>query len=86
MTNADFKILLIDTDAELVSAVKQALHSEGFTVLSSSNSVKAIQLAQIEKPHFVLLELLMPQLDGIDICIELRNKPELSHMLIRDED
>ncbi len=82
MTNANFKILLIDTDVELVSVVKAGLLSEGFTVLSSSNSAEAIQLAKTEKPHFVLLELLMPQLDGIDICIELRNKPELSHMLI----
>lgn len=82
MINANFKILIVDTDAELIESIKAALEIEGFVVLTSTNSSEAIAIAAAEKPQLVLLELLMPLLDGIDISIELRHKPELSHMLI----
>ena len=91
MTNSDFRILIIDPNVELVSALRNALQNEGFSVITSVKSVEAIQYALTEKPHLILLEVLMPELDGIDICLELRHKPELSHTLIvfyteRDED
>lgn len=91
MTNSDFRILIIDPNIELVSTLRNALQNEGFGVITSSKSVEAIQYALTEKPHLILLEVLMPELDGIDICLELRHKPELSHTLIvfyteRDED
>jgi two-component system alkaline phosphatase synthesis response regulator PhoP len=82
MTNSDFKILIIDTDTEIVSAIRTALQTEGFTVIASANSEEAIRLAAEEKPQLIILEVLMPKLDGIDICLELRHKPELSHSLI----
>lgn len=91
MTNADFKILLIDSDAEMLSITKRILEQDGFNVFSVSQSKKALEIAFQEKPELILLEMLMPELDGIDICIELRQKPELIHTLIvfysnRDED
>lgn len=82
MTNSNFKILLIDTDTEVLSIVKAALKSEGFIVISSNRSREAIQLAIDEHPQLVLLDLLMPELDGIDISLKLRSKPELSDTLI----
>ncbi len=91
MVNANFKILVIDTDKELLSAVKTALKAEGFQIILSSNSCEAIQLAEEEQPQLVLLDLLMPDLDGIDICIELKRKPQMSSTIIvfhteREED
>jgi len=80
--NRNFKILLIDADSEIIATVTAALQSEGFTVISSTNSREAIQLAVDELPQLVLVDVLMPELDGIDICIELRNKPELENTLI----
>jgi two-component system alkaline phosphatase synthesis response regulator PhoP len=82
MSQANFKILLIDTDEEMISIVESTLKSEGFSVISSKNSKEAIKLAVEELPHLVLVDLLMPELDGIDICIELRHKPELANTLI----
>lgn len=82
MALSNFKILLIDTDDELLSAVQEALTAEGFSVISSKNSREAIKLANEELPQLVLVDLLMPELDGIDICIELRQKPELKNTLI----
>lgn len=91
MINSDFTLLIIDTDIEIVSSVKALLQSEGFNALSTFNPHEALTIASEKKPQLVLLELLMPELDGIDICIHLRNMPELSQALIvfyteRDED
>lgn len=82
MTNSNFKILLIDTDIEVLATVELALKAEGFSVITSKDSRKAIQIATEELPQLVLVDLLMPELDGIDICIELRHKPELENTLI----
>ncbi|MCX6295014.1 MAG: response regulator transcription factor [Bacteroidetes bacterium] len=82
MTRQNLKILLIDTDAELLLATEQALTSEGFFVITSKNSREAINMAVEALPQLVLVDLLMPDLDGIDICIELRHKPELENTLI----
>ena len=82
MTKPNFKILLIDTDTEVLSSIELALKAEGFTVITSQNSREAIKLATSELPHLVLVDLLMPELDGIDICIDLRHKPELENTLI----
>ncbi len=91
MINSNFKILLIDTNEEIISSVRLALIKEGFDVISSTKSVEAIKLAIANIPQLILLDLLMPELDGIDICIELRNEYELRNTLIvfhseRDED
>lgn len=82
MNNHDFKILIIDTDAEFMSVVKAVFQAEGFSVITSLKSTEAIQLAIDQQPHLILVDLLMPEVDGIDICIELRRKPKLSHTLI----
>lgn len=82
MTPDNFKILVIDTDEELLLTLRLALMEEGFSVITSTNSHKAIQLIRDEKPQLVLVELLMPELDGIDICIELKKQIELSNTLV----
>lgn len=82
MISPNFKILIIDTDEEVLSAVEVALKGEGFSVITSKNSKEAIKIAVAELPQLVLVDLLMPELDGIDICIELRHQPELENTLI----
>jgi two-component system alkaline phosphatase synthesis response regulator PhoP len=82
MTNSNFKILVIATDEEFLSEATTALKAEGFVVITSTRSREAIQLACDELPQLVLLDLLMPELDGIDICLEIRHKPELISTLI----
>lgn len=82
MTNSNFKILIIDNDAGVLSSVKAALKVEGFSVITSANSHEAIQLAIKEHPQLVLLDLLMPELDGIDICLELRSLPDMIDTLV----
>jgi two-component system alkaline phosphatase synthesis response regulator PhoP len=82
MEAADFKILVIDNDQEVRAGTGSALKTEGFNVLVSSDSGEAIQMARDEKPQMILVDLLMPVLDGIDICVELRHDEGLAGCLI----
>ncbi|MDQ3046710.1 MAG: response regulator transcription factor [Bacteroidota bacterium] len=82
MAATNFKILVIDTDAEILNLIQQTLIAEGFQVIVSSNSREAIALAVSEQPELILVDLLMPELDGIDICLDLRHRPELANSLI----
>jgi two-component system alkaline phosphatase synthesis response regulator PhoP len=91
MVDNKFKILLIDSDKAQLASIEAALTAENFIVFSTSNSKDAIRIALEEQPHLVLLELVMPELDGIDICIELRKHIQLNGTLVvfysqRDED
>ena len=65
------KILLVDTDKELMSATAEYLSKEGNTVFTSSNSQQAIEIATKELPQLVLLELALPDMDGIELIQEL---------------
>lgn len=82
MSDSPIKILVIDTEKEVLDAVEQLLVSEKYQVFKCSNSRQSIELAKDIKPDLILLELLMPELDGIDICIELRKIQELNDTLI----
>lgn len=82
MTAPHFKILFIDNDPEILEVLSGAFRAEGFVVTTSSVSKEAIQLAKDELPELVIVEVLMPVLDGIDICIELRNVESLANTLI----
>lgn len=78
----ELKILLIDKDEATISTLKQTLKSEGFNVISSLNSKEAIALGIQERPQLVLVDLLMDEIDGVDICMEFRQHENLKNSLI----
>jgi two-component system, OmpR family, alkaline phosphatase synthesis response regulator PhoP len=82
MTASNLKILLIDNDPEMLEILSVALKKEGFSVFISSDSHEAIQLAKDELPELIIVEVLMPVLDGIDMCIEFRSIDVLANTLI----
>ena len=87
----DFKILLVDDETDVLDFMKYNLEKEGFWVYTAQNGVEAIQLAKKMNPHLIILDLMMPKMDGIETCRELRNIPEFKNTIItfltaRDED
>jgi len=82
MVAAHFKILVIDSNREHLDATAAALREEGFPVITSSDAHEAIHFAGEELPELVLVDLQMPGLDGIEICIELRGMETLAGALI----
>lgn len=91
MSSNKFKVLIVDCNKEALQSTASVFEQEGFEVMESTTSDDAIKIAKKELPHLIVMELVMPKLDGIDICIELRREKELANTLIvfyteRDDD
>jgi two-component system alkaline phosphatase synthesis response regulator PhoP len=76
------KILIVDDDEDIIEFVSYNLKKEGFNVRSANNGATAIQIAMDFQPHLVLLDIMMPELDGIETCEQIRASPGLADTLI----
>ncbi len=87
----DIKILLVDDEADVLDFMKYNLEKEGFWVYTAKDGLEGIQVAKKINPQIIILDLMMPKLDGIETCRELRQLPEFKNTIIafltaRDED
>lgn len=71
-------ILLADDEPDLVWAVRHHLSGEGHEVVTAYDGVEALALARRRHPDLVILDILMPRLDGLQVCLELRRNPGLA--------
>jgi CheY-like chemotaxis protein len=69
------KVLLIDDEAPIVAMYNEKLSKEGFNVLTAANGIIGIQIAKKERPDVILLDIIMPKLNGLDVLKELKNEP-----------
>jgi two-component system alkaline phosphatase synthesis response regulator PhoP len=74
------KIVLIEDDADLYALLKYNLEKEGFTMVGSQTGKGAIDLCRRERPDLILLDIMLPDSDGLDICKGIRSHPELAHI------
>jgi len=77
-----FKILLADDDKDIIEFMSYNLQNEGFKVVSCRNGQDAIEAAKKEIPHLILLDVMMPEMDGIETCEELRKIPGLDNTIV----
>lgn len=82
MTESDYTILLVDDEKDILEFVSYNLKKEGYRVKTASNGKDAIEIAKREKPHLILLDVMMPGMDGIETCDVLRSLPELTGVMI----
>ena len=80
--NKNIKILLVDDETDILEIISYNLISEGYSVFTSSNGQEAIKKATKEKPHLIILDVMMPEMDGIEACEKIRKIPELENTLI----
>jgi len=76
------KILLVDDELAIIEFLSYNLTKEGYEVTTTTNGKEAIALAQKIKPDLIILDVMMPEMDGIETCHEIRNKEELKDTLI----
>ncbi len=76
------KIILIEDEQDITKLVTHYLTKEGFTVKSSLDGIKGLQLVRHEKPDLVILDLMLPEMDGLEICKRLRADPKTSALPI----
>lgn len=66
------KILVVDDEELLVKGIRFNLQNEGYDVICGSNGLDAVQLTQTQKPDLVILDVMMPQMDGLTACSRIR--------------
>ena len=79
---SEFRILLVDDEPDILEFVGYNIRKEGYTLITASNGRDAIGLAKREIPHLIILDIMMPGMDGIETCREIRKIPELEKTLI----
>ena len=77
-----YRILLIDDEDDILEFVKYNLVRDGYEVFTASNGAEGLQTALKVKPHLILLDMMMPVLDGIETCKALRSSPVLKNVMI----
>jgi len=82
MSSDKLKILLVDDEPDILEIVGYNLSSGGYQVYTASNGLEAIEVAKKELPNLIILDVMMPKMDGIEACEQLRNIPELSNTII----
>ena len=76
------RILLVDDEEDILEFVSYNLQREGFRVYSARNGLEAIEMAGKVKPDLVILDVIMPEMDGIAACEEIRKLPSCKNVVI----
>lgn len=76
------RILLVDDEKDILEFLSYNLEKEGYTVLTAHSGVKAIKEAKKFHPHIIVLDIMMPNMDGIETCKQLRQYAELKDTII----
>ncbi len=76
------KVLVIDDEPEITEIIDTFLTEFGFKVKTTNSAMEAVNLAQQFKPEIVLLDIMMPGMDGYDICAQLKKDPQFAKIPI----
>lgn len=80
--NSDYKILLVDDEPDILEFIGYNLKKEGYSVYTAGNGKDALTIAQKEFPHLIILDVMMPNMDGIETCIEIRKNDSLKDTVV----
>lgn len=75
-------ILVVDDEQDLLDLIEYNLKKEGFKVLKAENGVEAIETAKELNPDLILLDIMMPKMDGLEVCQKMRSDSDLRHIPI----
>jgi two-component system alkaline phosphatase synthesis response regulator PhoP len=75
-------ILVVDDEPDILELVQYNLEKEGFAVYTAGNGREAIEIAERSQPDLILLDVMMPEMDGMETCIEMRGNPKLQNAVV----
>ena len=89
--NDNAKILVVDDEPDILEFVKYNLQKEGFIVSTAENGLAGLEEARRGKPDLIILDIMMPEMDGVEVCRQLRSESLFDNTVIafltaRDED
>jgi two-component system alkaline phosphatase synthesis response regulator PhoP len=82
MKKKDFKLLLVDDEPDILEILSYNLFQEGYQIFTATNGLEALEKAKEINPHLIILDVMMPEMDGIEACNELRKLPQLNSTII----
>lgn len=82
MNNHEYKILLVDDEPDILEFLSYNLKKEGYNVYTATNGKEAVTVAKKEDPQLIILDVMMPDMDGIETCREIREIPGLKDVMI----
>ncbi|CAM3459579.1 response regulator transcription factor [Zobellia roscoffensis] len=82
MKKKDIKILLVDDEPDILEIVGYNLTSEGYQVFTAKNGVEGVAMAKKKQPHLIILDVMMPEMDGIEACETIRSTAGLENSII----
>ncbi|MDG1285844.1 MAG: response regulator, partial [Flavobacteriaceae bacterium] len=77
MSNDSIKILLVDDEPDILEILSYNLSAEGYSISTASNGLEAVKKAKKHQPHLIIMDVMMPEMDGIEACEKIRILPEL---------
>ena len=82
MSYSQIKILIIDDEPDILEILRYNLTKENYQVFTAQQGEEGLEIARKELPDLIILDIMLPETDGIELCRRLREKPEFSHTLI----
>ncbi len=82
MKKKDIKILLVDDEQDILEIVGYNLEQEGYQIITAYNGKEAVSKAKKENPHLIIMDVMMPEMDGMEACENIRKIPELNSTII----
>ena len=82
MKNKDIKILLVDDEPDVIEIVSYNLFNEGYQIYTASNGIEAVHKAEEFIPHLILLDMMMPKMNGLEACQKIREIDKLQDVII----
>ena len=81
MENRKHKILLVDDEPDILEFLGYNLRKEGYEVITADNGIEALKIAKKEIPHLIVLDVMMPEMDGIETCTQMNEISELDQSI-----
>ncbi len=82
MKKREIKILLVDDEPDILEIVSYNLSQEGYQIVTASNGREAVAVAKKELPQLIIMDVMMPEMDGMEACEAIRKLPELNGVII----
>jgi two-component system, OmpR family, alkaline phosphatase synthesis response regulator PhoP len=82
MAEKQFKVLIVDDEQDVLEFLTYNLEKEGFEVFTADNGKTGVEIAKKQDPDVILLDVMMPEMDGIETCRSLREQPQFENTII----